>query len=85
MSSDGPTITSLELEDRRFPPPPEIAENAVATADLYDQAAADPDAFWLAQAKELLTWSTEPSEACDRSNPPFFRWFADGSLNASGS
>ena len=83
MSSDGPTITSLELEDRRFPPPPEIAENAVATADLYDQAAADPDAFWLAQAKELLTWSTEPSEACDRSNPPFFRWFADGTLNAS--
>ena len=83
MSSDGPTITSLELEDRRFPPPPKIAENAVATADLYDQAAADPDAFWLAQAKELLTWSTEPSEACDRSNPPFFRWFADGTLNAS--
>ncbi|HVG99570.1 MAG TPA: acetate--CoA ligase [Miltoncostaeaceae bacterium] len=83
MSSDGRTITSLELEDRRFPPPPKIAENAVATADLYDQAAADPDAFWLAQAKELLTWSTEPSEACDRSNPPFFRWFADGTLNAS--
>ena len=37
MSSDGPTITSLELEDRRFPPPPKIAENAVATADLYER------------------------------------------------
>jgi acetyl-CoA synthetase len=83
MSSDGPTITSLELEDRRFPPPPEIAAHAIATADLYDAAAADPDAFWLDQAKALLTWSGEPAEACDRSNPPFFRWFADGRLNAS--
>ena len=83
MSSDGPTITSLELEDRRFPPPPEIAAHAIATADLYDAAAADPDAFWLDQAKALLTWSREPTEAADRSNPPFFRWFADGTLNAS--
>ena len=83
MSSDGPTITSLELEDRRFPPPPEIAANAVATAELYDAAAADPDAFWLEQATALLTWSREPTEACDRSNPPFFKWFADGTLNAS--
>jgi acetyl-CoA synthetase len=83
MSSDGPTITSLELEDRRFPPPPEIAASAIATAELYDTAAADPDAFWLEQTKELLTWSREPTEACDRSNPPFFKWFADGTLNAS--
>ena len=83
MSSDGPTITSLELEDRRFPPPPDIAANAVATADLYERAAADPEAFWLEQAKELLTWSREPTEGCDRSNAPFFRWFADGTLNVS--
>jgi acetyl-CoA synthetase len=83
MSSDGPTITSLELEDRRFPPPPEIAARAIARPELYERAAADPDAFWLEQAKELLTWSREPSEACDRSRPPFFRWFADGTLNAS--
>jgi acetyl-CoA synthetase len=83
MSSDGPTITSLELEDRRFPPPPEIAANAIATPELYDAAAADPDAFWLGQAKAVLTWSREPAEACDRSNAPFFKWFADGTLNAS--
>ena len=83
MSSDGPTITSLELEDRRFPPPPDFAANAVATAELYERAAADPEAFWLEQAKELLAWSREPTEGCDRSNPPFFRWFADGTLNVS--
>ena len=42
MSTDGPTITSLEMENRRFPPPPEFAAAAVAKADLYDRAAADP-------------------------------------------
>jgi acetyl-CoA synthetase len=83
MSSDGPTITSLELEDRRFPPPADLAATANAQADLYERAAADPEAFWLAQARELLTWETEPTEGVDRSNPPFFRWFADGTLNAS--
>jgi acetyl-CoA synthetase len=83
MSSDGPTITSLELEDRRFPPPPEFAAQANATEELYDRAAADPEAFWLAQTKELLSWATEPTEGVDRSNPPFFRWFGDGTLNAS--
>jgi acetyl-CoA synthetase len=83
MSSDGPTITSLELEDRRFPPPAEFVAEAVAQADLFDRAAADPEAFWLDQTRELLTWSTEPTVACDSSDAPFFRWFSDGVLNAS--
>ncbi len=65
MSSDGPTITSLELEDRRFPPPPEFAAQANATEELYDRAAGDPEAFWLAQTKELLSWATEPTEGVD--------------------
>ena len=83
MSTDGPTITSLEHEDRRFPPPAEFARDAVATPDLFESAAADPEAFWLEQATRLLDWSTAPTVACDSSNPPFFTWFADGTLNAS--
>ena len=83
MTTDGQTITSLELEDRRFPPPAEFAAQANARAGLYDEAAADPEAFWLAQAKALLTWEREPTQGVDRSRPPFFTWFADGTLNAS--
>ncbi|MGD9571221.1 MAG: acetate--CoA ligase [Thermoleophilia bacterium] len=83
MSTDGPTITSLELEDRRFPPPAALVETANATAELVERAAADPEVFWLEQTKELLSWSTEPTQGCDASNPPFFKWFADGVLNAS--
>ena len=38
MSSHEPTITSLEHEDRRFPPPERFAAEAVAKADLFDVA-----------------------------------------------
>ena len=34
------------------------------------------------QAKELH-WFKEPSQDVDESNPPFFKWFADGKINAS--
>jgi acetyl-CoA synthetase len=83
MSTDGPTITTLELEDRRYPPSPDFAAQANAQEELYERAAGDPEAFWLEQTKELLTWSREPTEAVDKSNPPFFTWFSDGTINAS--
>ena len=38
MTNDGPTITSLELEDRRFPPRAEFAAQANARAELYERA-----------------------------------------------
>ena len=72
----------LELE--RFEPPAEFREQALwSEPKIYEEAAADPDGWWLAQAKELLDWDTEPSQGLDDSNPPFYKWFADGRLNAS--
>jgi acetyl-CoA synthetase len=72
------------LDIGRFEPPASFREAANwSDPSIYEQAAADPEAFWLAQAKELLDWETEPSEALDASNPPFYKWFADGRLNAS--
>ena len=35
------------------------------------------------RALSELTWYREPTQALDDSNPPFFKWFADGELNAS--
>jgi acetyl-CoA synthetase len=52
---------------------------------IYEQAAADPEAWWLEQSKQLLDWAQEPSESLDDSNPPFYKWFADGKLNASAN
>jgi acetyl-CoA synthetase len=79
-----------ELEEllsvESFEPPPEFRSAALLSdPSVYEEAAADPGAWWLRQATELLDWVWEPSEALDESNPPFYRWFADGRLNASAN
>jgi len=72
------------LEVERFEPPAEFRENALwSDPAIYEEAAADPEAWWTRQAVELLDWDVEPSEGLDDSNPPFYKWFADGRLNAS--
>ncbi len=76
-------IENLLQEDRLFPPPREFSEQAVGTADLYEEADADYIAYWTRQAKERITWYKEPTEGLDDSNPPFFKWFSDGELNIS--
>jgi acetyl-CoA synthetase len=72
------------LEIERFDPPSEFAAEANwRDPKIYEEAAADSEAWWMRQAKELLDWDVEPTEGLDASNPPFYRWFADGRLNAS--
>jgi acetyl-CoA synthetase len=85
-------LTDLEgklealLAVERFEPPAEFRERALWSEDsVYGEAAADPEAWWLRQATELLDWTKPPSEALDESNPPFFKWFADGELNVSAN
>ncbi|HEX7278572.1 MAG TPA: acetate--CoA ligase [Solirubrobacterales bacterium] len=72
------------LEVEKFEPPAEFRANALwSDPKVYEEAAADPEAWWTRQAKELLDWDVEPSQGLDDSNPPFYKWFADGRLNAS--
>jgi len=72
------------LEVERFEPPEEFRAGARwSDPKIYEEAAADPEAWWTAQARERLDWDVEPSEGLDDSNPPFYKWFADGKLNAS--
>jgi len=72
------------LEIEKFEPPEEFRAAALwRDPKIYEEAAADPAAWWTAQAKELLDWDTEPTQGLDDSNPPFYKWFADGKLNAS--
>jgi acetyl-CoA synthetase len=78
-------LTEL-LEVERFEPPAGFRQGALLSDPaIYAEAAADPQAWWLRQATELLDWSSEPSEALDESNPPFYKWFADGELNVSAN
>src|SRR6185437_6402431 len=71
------------LEIEKFDPPEEFAKNALLNdPKVYDEAEKDWKGWWLKQAKELH-WFKEPSETLDDSNPPFYKWFTDGKLNAS--
>src|SRR4051812_10648308 len=66
-----------------FPPPsafrPRRNEDV---AGMYDAAEKDFAGFWAEQAREL-SWDTPFQTALDDSNGPFYKWFADGTLNAS--
>jgi acetyl-CoA synthetase len=74
------------LEVERFEPPEQFRQRALLNDPaVYEQAAADPEDWWLEQAKQLLDWAEEPSQGLDESNPPFCKWFADGKLNASAN
>jgi acetyl-CoA synthetase len=71
------------LEIEKFEPPEEFREDALLSdASVYEEAEGDWKGWWTAQAKELH-WFKEPTEILDDSNPPFYRWFTDGKINAS--
>jgi acetyl-CoA synthetase len=77
---------SALLEVERFDPPEEFRRQALLTdPSIYAEAAADPEAWWTKQATELLEWVEVPNQGLDDSNPPFYKWFADGKLNASAN
>ncbi len=81
-SSTSETLANLSREERRFEPPADLAAQANVTADAYEQAGKDPVAFWAEQA-ERLSWAEQWDTVLDDSNPPFFKWFTGGKLNAS--
>ncbi|ROR73199.1 acetate--CoA ligase [Bogoriella caseilytica] len=66
-----------------FPPSADFAAQANATADLYQAAEGDREAFWAGQARDLLDWAQPFTETLDFSGAPVARWFGDGRLNAA--
>ncbi len=48
--------------------------------ETFDASISDPDTFW-SEAAGLVDWFAKPTLVLDRSNPPFYRWFTDGTLN----
>lgn len=76
-------LENLLHENRKFAPSADFAANSVTNADAYKEAEADRPAFWAKQARELLTWDKDFTEALDWSNPPFAKWFVGGEINAA--
>ena len=50
---------------------------------LCQEAETDYEGYWARLAKELITWKTPFTKVLDESKAPFFKWFEDGTLNAS--
>ena len=66
-----------------FPPPAEFAAQAVAGADLYEEAAEDRLAYWARRAREVLHWEQDFTDVLDWSDAPFAKWFVGGTTNAA--
>ena len=70
------------LDREIFEPSEEFRSAALVTDEsLHEEAARDPEAWWLKLAGEL-DWFEQPQEGLDDSRSPFFKWFADGKINA---
>ena len=81
-------IESVLQENRVFPPAPEFVRSAtISGMAAYDalckEAETDYQGYWGRLAREHITWKQAFTEVLDESNPPFFKWFADGKLNVS--
>ena len=48
---------------------------------IREQAIADPVTFWAARAQDMIEWYTPYTQVLDKSNAPFFKWFAGGKTN----
>ena len=77
-------LDTVMQEKRLFPPPAEFAANArigslEAYQALYDEAAADIEAFWAKQAQELHWF--KPYDQVLEWNEPFAKWFVGGKTN----
>ncbi|HEY6132581.1 MAG TPA: acetyl-coenzyme A synthetase N-terminal domain-containing protein, partial [Rubrivivax sp.] len=77
-----------ENEPGVYHPPQSLVKGAAVSGmaayeRLVAEAEADHEAYWARLARELLSWRTPFTKVLDASNPPFFKWFEDGTLNAS--
>ncbi len=71
-----------------FQPSAEFVKQAtISGMDAYqalcDEASRDYTGYWGRLAREHVTWKQPFTQILDESNAPFFKWFADGKLNAS--
>ena len=82
------TIESVLNETRTFAPDAAFVKQAtIAGMAAYEAMCADAEkdftGFWAGLAREHVLWNKPFTQILDESNAPFFKWFADGKLNAS--
>jgi acetyl-CoA synthetase len=78
----------MSAEQHVYPPSAAAVKNAwvsgmPAYQALVDEAARDYEGYWARLARELISWRTPFRRVLNADTPPFFKWFEDGTLNAS--
>jgi acetyl-CoA synthetase len=71
------------LDQERFESPEDFAQQAlIRDLSEHEAAAKDPTGWWEEQAR-ALHWFREWDTVLDDDNPPFYKWFLGGKINAS--
>ena len=78
----------LMNESRIFNPPTDFVKNAaISGLDAYNKLCAEAEkdyvGFWARLAKEHVYWKQPFTKTLDESKAPFYKWFEDGTTNAS--
>ncbi|GAB3319071.1 acetate--CoA ligase [Haloplanus salinarum] len=83
MSEEDIELEARLEEQATFEPSDSFVEQAnVSDPSVYEEFDENWPNCWQAAA-ELLDWDEEYDQVLDDSNPPFYEWFTDGTLNAS--
>ena len=77
MTAHDPSIETLLLEERRYPPSPEFAAQANAQPSIYDE---DFEVFWEREGRERITWFEPFTQLLDWQRP-YAKWYLGGKLN----
>ncbi len=72
--------------EKFYPPSAEFAAKArisgmEAYQQMFDEAKADPEAFWARIAGENIHWFKPWDKTLDSSEAPFYKWFVGGKTN----
>ncbi len=78
----------MSTENALYNPPADfVAKAKVSGMDAYhamcQAAEQDYEGYWADHARRLLSWKKPFTKVLNDSNAPFFKWFEDGTLNAS--
>ena len=71
-----------------YNPPADFAAQAKVSGmgayqALCQKAEQDYEGYWAEHARRLISWKKPFTKVLNESNAPFFKWFEDGTLNAS--
>ncbi|HEY8792934.1 MAG TPA: acetate--CoA ligase [Gaiellaceae bacterium] len=71
------TIDTMLLEERRYAPDPEFAQQANAQPEIYER---DWEELWETEGRNRVTWF-EPFSKLYEWEPPYAKWYLGGKLN----